>query len=62
MSTLSRQHNHLDVSGPQASDEVIKRIRKLRWIGMDDEARMLEQTLARVSAASPVLAFPHETD
>jgi hypothetical protein len=62
MSTLSRQHNRLDVSGPQAPDEVIKRIRKLRWIGLDDEARALEQTLTRPSAASPVLAFPHQTD
>jgi hypothetical protein len=63
MSTFLEHHECLGVSPQlQAPDEVIKRIRKLRWIGMDDEARALEHTLTRLCAAGPVFALPHETD
>ena len=52
-----------DVSPEQmASRDLVKQIRKLRWIGMDDEARCLRGTLYQVSAADVVLDLPPETD
>ena len=47
-----------------ASDEVIKRIRKLRWIGMEEEAEVLEQQLRCVPTVGKagVLAGPYSTD
>lgn len=47
-----------------SSDETVKRIRKLRWIGMIDEARSLELQLKRVPAVGKagVLAGPYATD
>jgi hypothetical protein len=46
----------------QVSNDLVKQIRKLRWIGMDIEARLLENTLRRMKAADVVLGFPPETD
>jgi hypothetical protein len=52
-----------DVSKQQmASRDLIKQIRKLRWIGMDDEARRLRVALYQKSAADVVLDLPPETD
>ena len=50
-----------DVSAEQrASNETIKLIRKLRWIGMESEARRLQTELT--ISADPVVAEPRETD
>lgn len=46
----------------QASAELVKRIRKLRWMGMEEEARDLEGALVHACGADSVLAGPHETD
>jgi hypothetical protein len=47
----------------KASNELIKLIRKLRWVGMDEEARGLQKELTRREAAGDsVLATPAETD
>ena len=45
-------------------NETIKLIRKLRWIGMEDEAQKLERELAERedAAADSVVATPRETD
>jgi hypothetical protein len=55
-----------DVLAPErASDELVKRIRKLRWIGMDDEAEQLIILLRRFPApksAETVLTGPSDTD
>jgi hypothetical protein len=47
-----------------SSDETVKRIRKLRWIGMIDEARSLELQLKRIPAVGKAgaLAGPYSTD
>jgi hypothetical protein len=44
--------------------ELVKLIRKLRWIGMDDEAERLQQKLAlqRTEVDDTVLARSGETD
>ncbi len=53
-----------DVSAEQrASNEKIKLIRKLRWIGMETEARRLQVALDGAAARSDsVIAEPRETD
>jgi hypothetical protein len=52
------------VSDTHASNEMIKLIRKLRWIGMDEEAQKLqiELTQRETAAADSVVASPGETD
>lgn len=48
----------------RASNELVKLIRKLRWIGMEEEAETLEDelTLRRVAAADSVIAASRQTD
>jgi hypothetical protein len=47
-----------------SSDELVKRIRKLRWMGMREEAERAELELARsrCKPAETVIAGPYETD
>jgi phage protein U len=45
----------------RAESDRVKRIRKLRWVGMDDEARVLQGVFDPEHADS-VLAIPHATD
>jgi hypothetical protein len=49
-------------SDAQMSDEIVKRIRKLRWMGRDDETVRLAQFLAQMPHSSTVLGAPLETD
>ena len=41
---------------------IARRIRKLRWLGLDDEARRLEAILSEVPAGECVLLLPINTD
>jgi hypothetical protein len=45
-------------------NELVKRIRKLRWMGMEEEAKRLQGELTRRSAGEgdSVIATPRETD
>jgi hypothetical protein len=47
-----------------ATNDLVKRIRKLRWMGMEEEAERLQAELTRRSAAEcdSVIATPRETD
>jgi phage protein U len=45
----------------RAESDRLKRVRKLRWVGMDDEARVL-QGVFDPEHADRVLAIPHATD
>ena len=53
-----------DGSGRQQANERIRLIRKLRWMGMEEEAQRVQTELARcnVQPADSVLAAPRETD
>lgn len=52
-----------DVSAEQrASNEMIKLIRKLRWMGMESEARRLQVSLRGAARSDSVVAEPRETD
>jgi hypothetical protein len=44
------------------SHELIMRILKLRWMGMDGEAKRIELELHRVDPACTILASPFDTD
>jgi hypothetical protein len=46
----------------KVSNELVKQIRKLRWIGMDGEAEILQITLRDIQAADVVLGTAAETD
>jgi len=55
----------LDVSEDQRTyNALVKLIRKLRWIGMDDEAARVQMTLTANAArpADSVIASPRDTD
>ena len=45
------------------ADDLVKQIRKLRWMGLEDEAERLQQELTRRCAeGDTVVATPRETD
>lgn len=49
--------------GETRADDLVKRIRKLRWMGLEEEAERLQQELTRRCAESDsVIATPRETD
>ena len=56
-----RRDERPEIERPSAS-ELAKRIRKLRWMGMEDEARKLQAELSRSESGDCVLAAPRETD
>jgi len=63
METLGRHQEPPDVSAEQrASNEMIKLIRKLRWMGMEGEALQLQISLKGAMRADSVVAEPRETD
>ena len=52
-----------DVSADQrASNDMIKLICKLRWMGMEGEAERLRSALAGMPRLDSVVAEPRETD
>jgi hypothetical protein len=47
---------------PTASSELVKLIRKLRWVGLEEKAEQLEKELERHAAADTVVSTQNETD
>jgi hypothetical protein len=45
----------------RASNELVKRIRKLRWIGMEEEAERMQIVPRRVQPADTALTDPCDT-
>jgi hypothetical protein len=60
METAINRLGHQDT----ATNDLVKRIRKLRWMGMEEEAKRLQAELTRRSAGEgdSVIATPRETD
>jgi hypothetical protein len=59
----SPEQHLADSSGEQRSaSELVERIRKLRWMGMEDEAQRLQIALRRIKHTDCVLAAPRDTD
>jgi hypothetical protein len=62
MTLKQSQQGHAAEDENRAND-LVKRIRKLRWMGMEEEAERLQQELTRHCADSDcVIATPRETD
>jgi hypothetical protein len=51
-----------DMSARQQANELIKLIRKLRWMGMEEEVVRVETALGSISPADRVLPTPVDTD
>lgn len=63
MGPAVRQQELPDVSAEQrASNDKIKLIRKLRWMGMESEAQRLQVSLQGIAQADCIAAEPRETD
>jgi hypothetical protein len=64
MDTSGEQKQPLETSAPRASNELIRLIRKLRWMGREEEAAGLQKELhqRRATDADTVLATPGDTD
>ena len=60
---VGQQEPPEDSPEQRASSELVKRIRKLRWMGMEREAGALQATLCRrARSIDNVLAAPYDTD
>jgi hypothetical protein len=60
---MLRQCKPADTAAEQAvSDETVRLIRKLRWLGLDAEAQQLEKKLEHHAGADTVVATECETD
>lgn len=46
----------------QAVSDLVNRIRKLRWMGMQEDTDQLQMTLRRVPHTDCVIVVPHDTD
>ena len=46
----------------RVTQELVKHIRKLRWIGMEEEAERLQAALSGRTCADCVLVLPMDTD
>jgi hypothetical protein len=63
MDILLAQASAFDLSVAQwASNQLIALVRKLRWIGMDDEAEELLAKLTFIRPTEPLVAEPSATD
>ncbi len=63
METLLGQQKYPDVSAEQRrASELVKLIRKLRWMTLEGEAEHVQMAQCRGHAGNSVLAAPHETD
>ena len=58
---LMERHLPQVTAEQRAESDRVKQIRKLRWVGKDDEARVLQGVFDPEHADS-VLAIPHATD
>lgn len=62
MDARARDERPLQLSADhRASVDLIKQIRKLRWMGMEDEAKALQETL-RTRGDGSVLVITGDTD
>ena len=58
------QPRHEDAAERESrANDLVKRIRKLRWMGLEDEAERLQRELTqRCADSDSVIATPRETD
>ena len=54
MKTVAKQ-------APTSSSEIVKLIRKLRWVGLEDKAKQLEKELEQHAVTDTVVSIQNET-
>jgi hypothetical protein len=60
---ISRQQQPAEASATEnAKNELVKRVRKLRWVGEEEEAEKAQRALGEQTPSDSVLAMPRETD
>jgi hypothetical protein len=60
---VSRQRQLPEASAhEEAKNEFVKRVRKLPWIGEEEEAEKAQLALGEKTPSDSVLAMPRETD
>jgi hypothetical protein len=60
---LQQPKPHDPPESESRANDLVKRIRKLRWMGMEEEAGRLQAELTRrCAAADSVIATPRDTD
>ena len=61
--TLDQSKRHDPAEGESRANDLVKRIRKLRWMGLEEEAELLQRELTRRCADGDcVIATSGETD
>lgn len=55
-------HGNAAKQAPIVSSEIVKLIRKLRWVGLEDKAQQLENELERHVVTDTVVSIQNETD
>ena len=61
--TLGQPKRDDAAEGESRANDLVKRIRKLRWMGMEEEAERLQRELTRRCVdTDSVIATPRETD
>ena len=61
--TLQQPKPYDPPESESGANDLVKRIRKVRWMGMEEEAQRLQAELTRRSAAADsVIATPRDTD
>ena len=55
METVAKQ-------APTSSSEIVKLIRKLRWVGLEEKAEQLEKELEQHAVTDTVVSIQNETD
>jgi hypothetical protein len=58
----TQQEDSDSSSSRETPGELVNQILKLRWMGLEEEARQLQKMLDRAGPAGSVLASPNDTD
>jgi hypothetical protein len=60
---ISQQQQPPEASATEnAKNELVKRVRKLRWVGEEEEAEKAQRALGKQTSSDSVLAMPREAD
>jgi len=59
---IAQSENHEMQFEPNVADQILKRVRKLHWVGLEKDARRLKMALADLIPADSVPAAHRDTD
>ena len=58
----TRENDTVAKQAPTSSSEIVKLIRKLRWVGLEEKAEQLEKELEQHAVTDTVVSIQNETD